>query len=82
MVTPVDAENTKRMGTETYMAPEVESASTYKGVQADIFSLGVLLWIVYYGRPPFEKASENDRFYSLLQRKPDIFWRLHPTVKK
>ena len=85
MAAPINADLVKRQGTETYIAPEIEnkrSDETYKGQQADIFSLGVLLWIMHFARPPFTSSSNNDRMYPLLQRKPEIFWKLHPTVKK
>ena len=37
---------------------------------------------MHFARPPFTSSSNNDRMYPLLQRKPEIFWKLHPTVKK
>ena len=85
MATPTDTNITKRFGTEGYMAPEIEDKrydETYKGVAADIFALGVLLWILHFGQPPFSNASSTDKNYSLLQRKPESFWRVHPTVRK
>lgn len=85
MVCPVDAPNTKRHGTEMYMAPEIHnkrSDGTYLGTPADIFSLGVMLWILHFGSPPFSSTSTSDRNYSVLCRNPDAFWRLHPTVRK
>ena len=84
MVQPVDADICKRHGTEMYMAPEIEGKAfdeTYRGVPADIFSLGVLLWIMHFGTPPFAKATKNDRNYSILVRNAEAFWRLHPSVR-
>ena len=84
MAQSVDAEISRRFGTEMYMAPEVANRpyfETYRAVPADIFSLGVLLWILNFGRPPFAKANMSDRNYSLLVRNPEGFWRMHPTVK-
>ena len=68
-----------------YMPPEIlERAvnATYKGVAADIFSLGVILWILHFGSPPFLNASSTDRNYTILQKNVDAFWRLHPAVRK
>lgn len=76
----------KKYGTEGFMAPEVlmkDRYDTYEGVTADIFSLGVILFILYFGQPPFNKADDrNDRFYSLFAKKPESFFRLHPTIKR
>lgn len=37
------------LGTEPYKAPEINEGKPYKGVQADIFSLGVLLFTTVAG---------------------------------
>ena len=44
-------------GTKVYMAPEVLKKINYNGNQADIFSLGVLLFISIIGNFPFVQAS-------------------------
>ena len=85
MVQPIDADLAKRMGTEMYMAPEVQnkgSHQTYKGLQADIFGMGVLLWILQFAAPPHNDTSSSDRNYGILQRNADAYWRLHPCVRK
>ena len=33
-------------GTMTYMAPEIKEGKTYKGTQVDLFSFGVILFII------------------------------------
>jgi len=33
-------------GTKTYMAPEIKEHKIYDGMKADIFSIGVILFIV------------------------------------
>lgn len=33
-------------GTMTYMAPEIKEGKAYKGTQVDMFSLGVILFII------------------------------------
>lgn len=86
MAARVDQPMRKRLGTEGFMAPEIlcrKNFESFFGVQADIFSLGVILFILYFGQPPFNKADDlNDRFYNLLVKKPEHFFRLHPTVKR
>jgi serine/threonine protein kinase len=57
------------LGTEGYMAPEVANEhSHYDGAKADIFSMGVLLYTMAFGNPPF--GSTEDRFYRLLSKTP------------
>ena len=48
------------LGTRGYMAPEVVAGNPYEGHVADIFALGVILFIMYLGGPPFYSTSEND----------------------
>jgi len=69
-----------RVGTEPYMAPEVREGA-YNGFHVDVFSLGVILFIMYFGYPPFTSAKSNDPLYSHLS-KPDendraAFWAYH-----
>ena len=76
---------TKVYGTEGYMAPEIidsdRTTNNYDGVKADIFSLGVILYILCFGRPPFARAHSSDRFYKLRCDRPGGFFRLHPTTR-
>ena len=65
------------------MAPEIEKyGESYMGLPADIFSLGVLLFIIIFGVPPFTRAQAEDRNYKIFCRKADFFWQMQPTVKK
>lgn len=45
-------------GSERYMAPEIIEQKTYyiDSANADIFSLGVVLFTMYFGQPPFNVA--------------------------
>lgn len=63
------------VGTFGYMAPEVYQQK-YKGIEADMFALGVFLFVVTAIRPPWKEAKENDVFYRLIYKdRPDIFWK-------
>lgn len=42
------------------------SSKGYHGIQTDIFALGVILFSLYMGRPPFKIADINDPFYRLI----------------
>lgn len=66
-----------KLGTEGYMAPEIPTKK-YEGKSVDIFASGVILFIMYAGNPPFEKATPTDPYYKILkEKKYDIFWKAH-----
>ena len=59
------------------MAPEI-ATKHYDGRKTDIFAAGVILFIMFAGNPPFEKAVITDPYYKLLKEKRyDIFWNAH-----
>jgi serine/threonine protein kinase len=53
-------------GTMTYMAPEIKEGKVYKGTQVDLFSIGVILFIIVQGIFPFKEARKEEYFYNLL----------------
>lgn len=64
-------------GSEIYSSPEVRNRNMngYDGIKNDIFSLGVLLFVITIGRFPFEKSNYSDRKYRLIMNKKyDDFW--------
>ena len=74
---------TSYRGTMTYMAPEIKEGKTYKGTQVDLFSLGVILFILYSGHPPFSMANEEDNYYKLLAtNRSDLFWKAHSNPQR
>merc|ERR1719174_2369485 len=62
-------------GTMTYMAPEIKEGKQYDGRQIDIFSTGVILFIIVQGIFPFKEAKKDEYFYNLiLNNKLDTYW--------
>ena len=69
------------VGTPTYMAPERLRQGTYDG-RSDVYSVGVMLYQMLSGRPPFESPSQsyleivlghlNQAPPSLRERRPSI----------
>lgn len=53
-------------GTMTYMAPEIKEGKVYNGTQVDLFSVGVILFIIVQGIFPFKEARKEEYFYNLL----------------
>lgn len=63
-------------GTMTYMAPEIKEGKQYDGRQIDIFSTGVILFIIVQGIFPFKEAKRDEFFYNLLcQGKTETYWK-------
>jgi serine/threonine protein kinase len=53
-------------GTMSYMAPEIKLGEFYDGRQTDIFSAGVVLFIIVRGIFPFKEARKDEYFYNLI----------------
>lgn len=75
------------MGTDGYKAPEIYRCYTkgFSGVQADIFALGVLLFIMLFGVPPFTHATEENGLYRFFCKGPSyvrFFFKSHPATKE
>jgi len=70
-------------GTRSYMAPEVMSRRPYDGAKADIWSAGVVLFIMLAGNPPFAQAAGNDWWFNAVrQGRYDRFWAAHLRTAK
>jgi serine/threonine protein kinase len=54
-------------GTPPYMAPELASKVPYYGEPADMWALGVLLYLMLFGKFPFRATSEKE-LYRLIQQ--------------
>ena len=53
-------------GTAAYMAPEIKEGRPYDGQLTDVFSCGVILFILARGIYPFREAKITDLYYKLL----------------
>ena len=65
-------------GSRFYNAPEMFSCATkgYVGTLSDIFSLGVVLFVLVMGFYPFEKPNITDSRYKLISKKDfQGFWK-------
>lgn len=70
------------LGTRAYMAPEIIKKVPYSGIAVDVFALGVILFIMYAGSPPFNEAQSTDAYYNLLiTKRYDYFWYVHTKSK-
>lgn len=65
-------------GTRGYMSPEVISCRPYSGQPADVWSAGVVLFIMLAGFPPFQIATSEDWWFRACEAKLyDQFWAAH-----
>lgn len=66
-------------GTSLYMAPEIKSKHSYRGTPVDVWSVGVVLFILITGLPPFNEAQKGDVWYDdLLKGDLQHFWDSQP----
>ena len=66
-----------KIGSLGYCAPEILNNSSYTGEKADIFSLGVMLFILCSGFPPFNQAVSDDSLFKMIKSQNFIeFWSI------
>lgn len=57
------------------MAPEIKEGKTYSGLKVDLFSAGVILFIIIRGIFPFKEARKEEFFYNMLAgEKYSEYW--------
>lgn len=69
----------KVMGTVSYMSPE-QARGLQLDERTDIWSLGVILYELIAGRPPFEGLSTSDVVASILRTEPVTLQRFSPDI--
>ena len=76
-----------RVGTTSCRPPEMWKFGPeylgYDGAKVDAFQLGILLYILVTGIPPFKQASFNDLWYRpVINGNWDVFWSLKDKAAK
>ena len=72
-----------RLGTPSYMAPELYSNKPYNGKSSDLFSAAIILFIMVAAHSPFQTAKSYDPFYKhLVEDNIDLFWKTHSRNKE
>lgn len=67
------------LGTACYAAPELLKREGY-GFSADIYSLGVMLFVALIGRQPFKMAAKQDKYYKhVIKKNWEKFWKSFPS---
>lgn len=67
------------LGTLSYMSPE-QARGLKVDHRTDIFSLGVVLYEMLAGRPPFQAKTTGDMIVEILDRQPPPLQRFAPHV--
>ena len=71
------------VGSERYMAPELfdqHNVSEYDAEQADIWSIGIVLLNVLFGRNPFIIASHKDKLFLDFAANRESLFDIFPTL--
>ncbi|EQC42378.1 CAMK/CAMKL protein kinase [Saprolegnia diclina VS20] len=66
LAVPIAPTRHECVGKLFYMAPEVYQGVAYQPLLADMWSLGILLYIMLTGAPPIESTSVDDERYRVL----------------
>jgi len=65
-------------GTSSYQAPEILAQRPYQGEKFDVWSCGVVLFIMLMGNPPFQIATNRDWWFArVASGSYDRFWAAH-----
>jgi len=72
----------RRVGSPPYWSPELLLDYEYSGVKADLYALGIVLFIMVFGCRPFTEAKLSDTLFHLLLQNPLQFWLSHPVAKR
>lgn len=68
----------ERNGTRGFQPPEMIERTGYKLVDVDLFSSGVILFVMVIGRLPFQEAKAGDSMYQkIIDNQWDTFWNIH-----
>ncbi len=59
-------------GTPSYMSPEIVNKQEYLGPQADVWALGVLLYVMLVGSYPFKGANDRELYRRIARGKPTV----------
>jgi serine/threonine protein kinase len=74
-------------GSLGYRAPEFSKGTLEDLLPADIYSLGVVLFIMVVGIPPYTETDTNgkvhyDKYYEALQHDVKRFWKAHESHRE
>ena len=69
------------LGTPAYMSPEQISKPKTVDARSDLWSVGVMMYKMVTGRPPFGGVAEVDRLASILHDTPEPVEKIDPQLE-
>jgi serine/threonine protein kinase len=72
------------MSSRPFLAPEIIDRKLFKSLKTDVFSCGIILFLMLCGYHPFnqEEASIlNNTLYTTFNNNPSGFWTAHINAK-
>jgi len=70
-------DNNIPIGSKEYNAPEITIGKYYYAEFSDMFSIGVILFVLTFGKMPFGIASPGDPYFELLSKKDkSTYWSI------
>jgi len=78
---------TTNKGSLGYRAPEISKGNSENLFAGDIYSLGVVLFILVLGTPPYNEVEKNgkfvfDKFYEVMKTDVKKFWKAHESYRE
>jgi len=72
------------IGTTAYMDPEIYAGHRYDPIKADVWSLGIILFICIFGNFPIQEPSKKScSFFNAISKGSwDQFWKAHEQQKE
>jgi len=79
--------NSLNKGSPGYRAPEFVKGKVENLLSADIYSLGIVLFIMVVGTPPYNEVEKSGKFvfdkhYEVLRTDVKKFWRVHESYRE
>ncbi|XP_037948441.1 SNF-related serine/threonine-protein kinase [Teleopsis dalmanni] len=68
-------------GSLAYSAPEILLGDSYDAPAVDIWSLGVILYMLVCGQPPFEKANDSETLTMIMDCKYTVPPQVTPSCR-
>lgn len=84
---PIDDAFLEGRGTPGSRAPEIKEGSAKNFAKADVYSLGIILFMMMSGISPYREVEngaklEFDQFYMVMRKWNAKFWELHAKHKQ